>query len=123
MCFRYFVVAFKRQGLAEVQGWRDSWCFDNHENSWEGRPRGEGAWEDLLAAAVGMGCRGHARVEEAGRRWGPRSWAGQGPLGHCHGSCPSPCSPVVEMNTACSACHRGSKNILITLTNISSEQQ
>lgn len=37
---------------------------------------------------------------------------------------PSPFqAPAVEINIACHACHRYLKNILITLTNISSEQQ
>lgn len=50
---------------------------------------------------------------------------GQGrvPEANAVASAPPPAAPVVEMNTACSACHRGLKNILITLTNISSEQQ
>lgn len=32
-------------------------------------------------------------------------------------------APAVEINNTCHACHRYLKNILITLTNISSEQQ
>lgn len=33
MCFEYLMGVFKRQSLAEVQGWRDSWRFDRHENT------------------------------------------------------------------------------------------
>lgn len=64
-----------------MEGWRDGRVeghlgFGKQEEleEEEGRPRGEGAWAESLAGALGMVCRGDASVKEAGH-------GGEGVLG------------------------------------------
>jgi hypothetical protein len=74
-----------------------------------------------------MLCRGDVRVKETGQGGDGVLGAGRGRVPEASAEAPAlpppSAAPAVEMNTACSACHGGLKNILITLTNISSEQQ
>lgn len=88
-------------------------------------PEREESWEDSLALAMEIVCRGDLRVKETGQGGDGvlGAWPGGVPEATAEAPAPPPAAPAVEINTSCSACHGGLKNILITLTNISSEQQ
>lgn len=125
---------------------RESLALEGRRNRWHGRRGTPGGDVRVLPCLVGgvldadgngrwrgnVGSGGHSGVQGGGTRPQPGREKDTVPRGHrdpsraplMEGSRPSPSqASAVEINNACHTCHWCLNNILITLTNISSERQ